>query len=203
MRAGAELVLKHVVVRDVAKPRDVTLPSGTLTDDPRAAWEDPEVSVVVELIGGTDTAGEIVRAALRAEKSVVTANKALLAESSRELFELAAAHHACLAFDAAVAGGIPIVTNLCQCLAANRIDSINGILNGTCNYILSQMEEEGRSYEAALRDAQARGYAGSGPDHGCRWHRYYAKAGNPRSAGDAGGRRLARNPADGDRASGS
>jgi homoserine dehydrogenase len=162
-RAGRPLVLRRVVVRDPDRPRSLVLPRELLTTDPAAAWTDPAVHAVVELVGGTGPAREFVLAALAAGKHVVTANKALLAQHGTEVFEAARKAERAVAFEAAVAGGIPIIAALGQGLAANQIVSLQGILNGTCNFILTAMAERGVSYAEALAEAQRRGYAEADP----------------------------------------
>jgi homoserine dehydrogenase len=153
----------RALVRDPGKARDVELPAGVLTTDWRALVDDPEVRIVVELIGGTDTAFEIVAAALRAGKPVVTGNKALLAERGAELFALSRAHNTAIHFEAAVAGGIPIVKAVREAFVGNRIHSMTGIINGTSNYILERMAGAGLDFEAALAEAQSLGYAEANP----------------------------------------
>jgi homoserine dehydrogenase len=162
-RAGRPLALRRVVVRDPAKARAVPLPSGMVTTDVRAALQDPSVQVVVEVVGGVDWARRAILDALAAGKDVVTANKALLAEHGAEIFDAARRHGRAIAFEAAVAGGIPIIAALAQCLSANQILSVQGILNGTSNFILTAMSEQGRSYEEALAEAQRLGYAEADP----------------------------------------
>jgi homoserine dehydrogenase len=139
------------------------LPAAVITTRLQHVLEDPAVHVVVELVGGTGWAKEAVQAALTAGKHVVTANKALLAEYGLEIYESARAAGRAVAFEAAVAGGIPIIAALSECLAANQIVSLQGILNGTSNFILTSMSESGRSYSAALAEAQRRGYAEADP----------------------------------------
>ncbi len=160
---GRSLVLRHLVVRDRAKPRDVVVPGATVGTDWRAAVADPAVHIVVELIGGTTVAKQVVLAALAAGKHVVTANKALLAAHGFELFEAARQAERVVCFEAAVAGGIPIIRALGESLAANQITGIQGILNGTSNFILSAMAESGTSYADALKEAQRLGYAEADP----------------------------------------
>ncbi len=161
--ARQTIVLEKVVVRDCNKRRDIDLPAGVLTDRLEDITEHPEIRCVVQLVGGLEPARTIMLQLLESGKDVVTANKALLAEHGAELFDRARELGRSIAFDAAVAGGIPIVTNIGQCLAANRIESIHGILNGTCNFIISQMEEHGVSYAEAVEEAQQRGYAEADP----------------------------------------
>jgi homoserine dehydrogenase len=162
-RAGRPLVLRRVVVRDPSRPRPVTLPRELLTTELGAVLNDPSVQVGVELVGGVDWARRAILALLEAGKDVVTANKALLAQHGREVFDAARRHGRTIAFEASVAGGIPIIAALAQSLAANQIQSLQGILNGTCNFILTGMSEQGRSYAEALADAQRRGYAEAEP----------------------------------------
>ncbi|HVM31249.1 MAG TPA: homoserine dehydrogenase [Candidatus Limnocylindrales bacterium] len=164
-RQGAQAPqLLAVGVRQPARARAVELPEGIRrTDDLAALVVSPDVDVVVELIGGPSPAGELVERALRAGKSVVTANKALLAERGPELEAVARSSHASLRFEAAVAGGIPVLAPLARDLAANRLSRVRGIVNGTTNFILSAMSAEGRDYADVLADAQARGYAESDP----------------------------------------
>jgi homoserine dehydrogenase len=138
-------------------PRNFSPPTGaTLVND-------PEIQVIVELIGGTTQAHELVRAALQAKKIVVTGNKALLAERGQELFALAEECGVPIYFEAAVAGGIPIIQVLQEGLVGNHIVSIHGIINGTCNYILTRMSQAGLSYRDALQEAQDKGFAESDP----------------------------------------
>src|SRR5262245_54667703 len=162
-RAGRPINLRKVVVRDPNKPRAVTLPRELASTDVLAAINDPNVQVVVELIGGTDVARQAVLAALAAGKHVVTANKALLAQHGPEIY--AAAHRAerTVAFEASVAGGVPIIAALGQGLAANRIISLQGILNGTSNFILTAMTEEKWGYARAVAEAQKLGFAEADP----------------------------------------
>ncbi len=162
-RAGRPLQLRRVVVRDPNKPREAFLPPELLSTDLAAALSDPAVHVVVELIGGTGVAREVVLAALQAGKHVVTANKALLAEHGHEVFEAARRAERTVCFEAAVAGGVPIIRALGESLAANDITAIQGILNGTSNFILTAMAEQGLSYADALAEAQRRGYAEADP----------------------------------------
>jgi homoserine dehydrogenase len=162
-RAGRKLTLRKVVVRDVNKPRAVTLPRELLTTDLRQALADPGVQVVAELAGGVDWARKAVLEALAAGKDVVTANKALLARYGEEIFDAARQNGRAVAFEAAVGGGIPIIGALSLGLGSNQVQSITGILNGTSNFILTGMTETGQSYDAALAEAQKRGYAEADP----------------------------------------
>ncbi len=160
-RTGIRFDLRHVVVRDPARgDRRAGLP---LSTDAMAAIADPTVDIVVELIGGTGVAAEVVAAALRAGKPVVTANKSLLSVRGPELFALARQHRVPIAFEASCGGGIPIVHALVHGLVANRIDALVGIVNGTCNFILTQMTQHGMPYPEALAGAQAAGFAEADP----------------------------------------
>lgn len=161
--AGRTLWLTHVVVQDIDKRRDVDLPAGVLTKDLQKLLDDRSVSVVAQLIGGVEPARTIMLKILESGKDVVTANKALLAEHGPELFDRARQLGRSIAFEASVAGGIPIIANISQCLSANQIISLRGILNGTSNYIISRMQEEGKDYQSALSAAQELGFAEADP----------------------------------------
>jgi homoserine dehydrogenase len=162
-RAGRPLVLRRVVVRDAAKPRPASLPRELLTSDLRQVITDPAIHAAVEVVGGVDWARKAVLDLLAAGKHVVTANKALLAQHGEEVFEAARRHNRAVAFEASVAGGIPIIAALAQSLAANQIVALQGILNGTSNFILSAMSESGLGYSQALAEAQQRGFAEADP----------------------------------------
>lgn len=162
-RADRPLVLRRVVVRDVAKPRPECVPRELVTNDLRLVLEDRSIEVAVELVGGVNWARWAVLELLAAGKHVVTANKALLAQHGAEVFEAARKHGRTIAFEASVAGGIPIIAALSQSLSANQILALQGILNGTCNFILTAMSEQGQSYAEALAEAQRRGYAEADP----------------------------------------
>jgi homoserine dehydrogenase len=156
-RSGVKLTIQRVAVRDAGKARGVD-PS-VLTTDWKQVVHHPAVEIVVELMGGTTTAREVAEAALEAGKPLVTANKALLAECGAELFALAERKNTPIYFEASVAGGIPIIKALREGLRANRILGMHGIINGTCNYILSRMAEEGSDYAEVLAEAKRLGYA--------------------------------------------
>lgn len=162
-RTGYLLEVARVAVRDPARPRAIELPSGLVTTELSDLVEDPAIDIVVELIGGTDRAFDLVKAALEKGKAVVTGNKALLAERGHELFAIAEACGRPIHYEAAVAGGIPIIKAVQESLIANHIQSVVGIINGTSNFILTRMSEGGLSYEAALAEAQALGYAEADP----------------------------------------
>lgn len=162
-RLGRPLVLRRVADLDIERARPVPVPRELLTTRVEDILEDPEVRIVIELIGGLGFAKEVIRRALESGKDVVTANKALLAHHGNELFEVARRHGRTIGFEASVGGGIPLIKSLREGLAGNRIESIYGILNGTGNYILTRMTEAGLSFEAALKEAQAKGYAEANP----------------------------------------
>ncbi len=163
-RAGRRLVLRSVLVRDLAKPRGVKLsPETPLVLDYRRVIDDPQVSIVVETMGGIEPTLSVVLEALAAGKDVVTANKALLADHGRTIFAQARRYGRAVAFEASVAGGIPIVQALGVALAANQVQSLAAIVNGTCNFILTSMTREGLAYDIALREAQVLGYAEADP----------------------------------------
>lgn len=162
-RTGAEIRVARVAVRDLGRKRDVDVPEAELTTNWQELVNDPTIPVIVELIGGTTTAYDMVCAALRAKKIVVTGNKALLAERGQELFALAEQCGVPIYFEAAVAGGIPIIQVLQEGLVGNHIRSIHGIINGTCNYILTRMSQAGLSYADALQEAQEKGFAEADP----------------------------------------
>ena len=162
-RLGVDIALKRVSDLDVTTDRGVAVPAGVLTTDSAAVIADPDVQVVVETIGGTGIAKALVLDALNAKKCVVTANKKLLAEHGKEIFDTAAKNGVDIYFGASVGGGIPIIRVVREALAANEIESIHGILNGTCNYILTRMEREGAPFDAVLKDAQRLGYAEANP----------------------------------------
>jgi homoserine dehydrogenase len=161
--AGRRVELVQVVDNDLTRPRNVAIPPGLLTDDLSKVLDNPEIQVAVELVGGLEPARTIVLKLLESGKDVVTANKALLAEHGTELFTRARQLGRSIAFEAAVAGGIPIIAAIGQCLSANRIESIHAILNGTSNFILTQMAEQGTNYADSVAEAQRRGYAEADP----------------------------------------
>jgi len=162
-RTGFKLEVSCVAVRDPKKPRDPSVSKTRILNGWRELAADPEVDIVVELIGGTTEAFELVCAALRAKKPVVTGNKALLAERGQELFKLAEENGVPIYFEAAVAGGIPIIQTVQEGFVGNAIRSIHGIINGTCNYILTRMAAQGVSYWSALAEAQQHGFAEADP----------------------------------------
>lgn len=162
-RAGRPIRWKWAAVRDPHKPREIRLDGVRIVQDAGAIVNDPEVDVVIEAMGGTEDALRYTLAALDAGKDVVTANKALIAEHGREVFERARETDRAVAFEGSVGGGIPIVQSLGIALAANQVLAIAAILNGTCNFILTRMTAEGSPYEDALKQAQKLGYAEADP----------------------------------------
>ncbi len=160
---GHTIELAKIVDLDTTTDRGIEVPPGVLTSNISEILENSEISVVIELIGGLEPARTFILKALDAGKNIVTANKALLANHGPELFAKARSVDRTIAFEAAVGGGIPILSSIGTSLQANRIDSICAILNGTCNYILSRMEEAGTSYEDAVKEAQECGYAEANP----------------------------------------
>lgn len=162
-RTGADIRVAKIAVRDLKRKRDVEVPEALLTTNWQYLVNDASIPVIVELIGGTTTAYDMVCAALKAKKIVVTGNKALLAERGQELFALAEQCGVPIYFEAAVAGGIPIIQVLQEGLVGNHIRSIHGIINGTCNYILTRMSQAGLSYADALQEAQEKGFAEADP----------------------------------------
>jgi len=162
-RLGVDIVLRKIADLDITTDRGIQVPEGVLTTDAKGVLADPEIDIIVETIGGTGIAKTFVLEALNGGKCVVTANKKLLAEHGREIFETAAKNDVDIYFGASVGGGIPIIRVLREGLAGNEIESIHGILNGTCNYILTRMENEGLPFESVLKDAQKLGYAEANP----------------------------------------
>ncbi len=162
-RTGVELRIGAIAVRDTAKHQDRLADPSLLATDTAAVVADPEVDIVVELIGGTDPALTLVRTALENGKPVITGNKELLAAHGPELYAVAAEHGVDLLFEAAVAGGIPLIRPLRESLVGEDISRVMGIINGTTNYILTKMSQEGADYADALADAQALGYAEADP----------------------------------------
>lgn len=162
-KIGIRLELACVVDVDTQRPRPVKLPNGVLTDDLSHLLADDTIGIGVETVGGTTVAKDVQLAMLAAGKDVVTANKALLAEHGNELYRAARNNGRCIAFEASCAGGVPIISAIRSGLTANNITGIYGIVNGTCNFILSNMTAKGEDFAAALAAAQARGYAEADP----------------------------------------
>lgn len=162
-RAGVGIEIARVAVRDVKKSRDVRVPPDRFTGDPLDLVRDPDIDVIVEMMGGVDPARELITEALKSGKSVVTANKELIARHGPDLFATAAASGVDLLFEASVAGGIPLMRPLRESLAGDRIRRVMGIVNGTTNFILTRMSDDHMSFEDALADAQRLGYAEPDP----------------------------------------
>jgi homoserine dehydrogenase len=158
-RLGVKLDLARAAVRDLKRTRDIVIPADKITGDALSIANDPSIAIVCELIGGTTLAREVTLAALKRGAVVVSANKALLCSHGAELFETARKHGGHFFFEASVAGGIPIIKALREGLVANRFTQIYGILNGTCNYILTRMVQEGAPYAEILADAKRLGYS--------------------------------------------
>jgi homoserine dehydrogenase len=174
-RAGCRLEVSKVAVRDPSKPRDVPLEPSRFITDPMDVIDDPGVDIVCELIGGSEPAGSLVLAAFERDKPVVTANKELLAVRGRELFDASDAKGLDLYFEAAVGGGIPLIRPLKESLTGERLRRVIGIVNGTTNFILTRMSEEGHAFEDALQQAQRLGYAEADPSADVDGHDAAAK----------------------------
>ena len=162
-RTGSELIVKKIAVRNPDRKRDVEVPSEILTTSWQDLVNDPEIDIIVELIGGVDEAFNLIAAALEANKVVVTGNKAVLAERGKELIEISEKQNTPLYCEAAVAGGIPIIKAVKEALIGNRITAIFGIINGTSNYILTRMTNAGITFKDALAEASEKGYAEADP----------------------------------------
>ena len=162
-RLGAKLNLKWIADLDIDRDRGVKVDKNILTKDANKVLNDPEVNIVIELIGGYEPAKSFILQALKNKKHVVTANKALLAKNGSEIFETASKNNVDIGFEASVGGGIPIIRAIKEGFTANNIQSVYGIVNGTCNYILSKMSDEGRPFNEVLKEAQALGFAEANP----------------------------------------
>lgn len=162
-RVGADLNLRWVADIDIETDRGIQFPAGVLTTDAQKVLNDPEIDMVIEMIGGEGIAKDLMLQAINNGKHIVTANKALLAAHGNELFAAAARKGVDLAFEASVGGCMPTIKSMRESLVGNHIKSMSGILNGTCNYILSKIEDEGISFEDALAEAQRQGYAEADP----------------------------------------
>ena len=163
-RTGRDIRVTRVAVNDINKERDADLEGIKLCADPMDVARDPDISIVVEMVGGDTVAKDAVLEALRHGKHIVTANKALIATHGNEIFAEAEKQKVAVTFEAAVAGGIPVIKAIREGLAANRIEWLAGIINGTCNYILTRMEQDGLGFSEVLADAQALGYAEAAPE---------------------------------------
>lgn len=162
-KVGLPVNISKILVKDTSKDRGIDIDPQIFTSSAADIIDNPEIDLVVELIGGLDPAVDYVRAALSAGKTVITANKDMIALYGKELFELAEENDCGLLFEASVAGGIPIIRPLKYCLAANRIQEMIGIINGTTNYMLTKMTTEGSDFQDVLREAQAKGFAEADP----------------------------------------
>jgi homoserine dehydrogenase len=162
-RAGVDIVITRFADRDPARALALGVPADRFTSDAADVIGDPDVDVIVELIGGTGVARDVVLDSLRAGKSVVTANKALMASHGQEVMETAETHGVDILFEASVGGGIPIIGPLKHSLVSNEVQSVLGIVNGTTNYMLTRMAEDGLDYDTALAEAQAKGFAEADP----------------------------------------
>jgi homoserine dehydrogenase len=163
-RLGVKLVIRKIAVKAFDEPRPYPIPRSLMTTDWQEVVNDSEVHVVIELVGGTGIARTMILAALKLGKPVITANKALLSAHGEELFAAAKKYGANLHYEASVCGGIPIIKSLREGFVGNRINALYGIVNGTCNYILTRMKLEGADFDAVLADAQKLGYAETPPD---------------------------------------
>ncbi|MCW9024505.1 MAG: homoserine dehydrogenase [Gammaproteobacteria bacterium] len=162
-RAGRGIQVTHAAARDLNKPRICDTDGITLTTDPMSVVNDPDIQIVIELIGGDGLAKDLVMAAIEQGKHVVTANKALIAKHGNEIFAAAQKKNVMVAFEAAVAGGIPIIKAIREGLAGNKIQWLAGIINGTGNFILTEMRDKGRDFDDVLKEAQELGYAEADP----------------------------------------
>ena len=158
-----DIEIAKIAVKNLNKPRSVEVPTSMITDNPYDLVNDPSIDVVVELIGGVNPAWDFISTAIKNGKHIVTANKELLAKKGEELFNLAEEHNRVVLYEAAIAGGIPIIMPIKTILAGNKIRKIHAILNGTTNYILTKMDTDGASYEDVLKEAQQLGYAETDP----------------------------------------
>jgi len=163
-RIGVKVAIRKVAVKAFDEPRPYPIPRAAMTTDWKEVVNDPDVHIVSELVGGTTLAREIILTALQLGKPVVTANKALLSAHGEELFATAKKHGANLYYEASVCGGIPIIKSLREGFVGNRIAALYGIVNGTCNYILTRMKLEGADFDTVLAEVQKQGYAETPPD---------------------------------------
>lgn len=158
-----DIKIKKISVKNLDKKRSIGLEDGVLTNDSFSIVNDPDIDIVVEVIGGINPAYDLIKTALTNKKHVVSANKELIAKHGRELFELAQKNNVVFLYEAAVAGGIPVITTIKTSLSGNKINKIQGILNGTTNYILTKMTDEGADFDTVLKEAQRLGYAEADP----------------------------------------
>src|SRR5262245_38969090 len=163
LSGNRQFEIRAIAVRDRNKPRDIDLSQFEITSDPFKLADDPKIEILVEVAGGVDPAYEVIKRAIANGKHVVTANKELIAKHGPEIFDLANRQNVTIFFEAAVGGGIPLISTLQRGLQANRISRVAGIVNGTTNYILTRMEQEQKPFSLALSEAQAKGYAEADP----------------------------------------
>src|SRR5262252_2267513 len=163
LSGNPQFEIRAIAVRDRNKPRDIALSQFEITNDPFKLADDPKIEILVEVAGGVDPAYEVIKRAIVNGKHVVTANKEVIAKHGPEIFDLANAHNVTIFFEAAVGGGIPLISTLHRGLQANRISRVAGIVNGTTNYILTKMTLEQKPFAEALQEAQAAGYAETDP----------------------------------------
>jgi homoserine dehydrogenase len=163
LRDNPQFEIRGIAVRDRNKPREIDLSQFEITDDPFKMADDPEIEIIVEVAGGLDPAYELIKYAITKGKHIVTANKEVIAKHGPEIFDLTNRHNVTIFFEAAVGGGIPLISTLQRGLQANRISRVAGIVNGTTNYILTRMEQEQKPFSLALSEAQAKGYAEADP----------------------------------------
>jgi len=163
-RIGVEINVRQIAVKAIDEPRPYEIPRAMMTTDWRRVVNSPQVDIVAELVGGTGIAKTMILAALRLGKPVITANKALLSAHGEELFAAAQKFGSNLYYEASVCGGIPIIKSLREGFVGNRINALYGIVNGTCNYVLTRMQLEGADFDTVLTEAQRQGYAETPPD---------------------------------------
>lgn len=161
--AGASVKITKILEKDIDRPRDIEVPRDRFVSDPEDIFSDPDIDIVIELLGGVEPAATMIENALKSGKHVVTANKAAVAANYHRLMDAASSNGVSLRFEASVGGGIPVLTPLTSCLRANKFTRVLGIVNGTTNYILDKMTMEGLPYDEVLKDAQEKGFAEADP----------------------------------------
>ena len=171
-KLGAQIVLKKIADINITSSRGIKIPKGVLTTDANEILNDPEISIVIELMGGYEPARTFVLEAIKNGKHVVTANKAMLATYGNQIFPAAQKKGVDVGFEASVGGTIPIIKTLKEALTANNINSMIGIMNGTCNFILTKMTDECKPFDVVLKEAQQLGFAEADPTFDIEGHRY-------------------------------